>query len=313
MNNNTIATPIVDRNGKQTTVHKRNGVPASSGRIKDVPAPRVTAPTPTYVAPRTAAMAKEVRYNGEVMTWGEVLESINAVGVRSQIIFGEQRRTYSAVHGNNPSTSTQIPAAIMKESGLPDVTDPIQKAGDDFTLAHIKWEKLMAEIPASLYGSTSASKWHDAANEQAAITNAAERKYDDMRRDVERDILDAGTTQDVENMLYDQKGATRFKVEAMLDYAIDNDDTELTKKIANAHIRSYLGTERRDALLIHPDEGVRAAFLEGNNNIPALKVFEVIEADNSSFVASCAEANLAQRGISISRANDGSVTITTKK
>jgi len=307
MSNPTVATPIIDKNGKATTVHKKADGKTAGSRVKSVAAPVLTVPKSSgYKAPNAAPLHKMVDYDGDVMSWGQVLEEIQPIGIRRILI--DNTPIWAAVHPENPNLSTNIPISVAKASGLKDITDPITQAADDHSLALIKLDKLEADIPPFLRGSGITNEWHDRVQEQQREVKELEKKRDDLKRSKEYEAIADMTPEQRKNNVY-ANNAGKYQTEAFVDYALDNDDIELAKSVGNFHNRVYLGSEHREKLITHEDEGVRGAFISGNSSLSSLSVFRVAESDPSPFVRSVAQSNLDQRGIKAWRDERGDIRV----
>ena len=306
-----IPTHIVDKNGRHTTVHKNSEVAAQT-RIKKVPAPVYSAPVSDgYKAPNVPAMHKLVEYDDEIMTWGQVLEEINPIGVRRSLIDGERSAMWSAVHPDNPNISTMIPAAVAKASGLKDVTTPMTAAEDDWSLALMKFEKLQEEQWSAHHSEESTAKLE----KQREVLSAATEVRDNLKLAQKREIISELTADQQEGLVYSTQTTGRYAVDAymadaFLGKSIDEGDTELTKKIASAPMRKLFSEGMKNKLFEHPDENVRAAYMESNMSLINPEIFNVIENDPSEYVRGVAQSLLEQRGYKMTRTSPHSVSTT---
>lgn len=286
-------TKITDINGKQTTVHKKPAKQANTGRIRNVASPKLTIPEKApYVAPNDPALYRQVRLDGEVMTWGKVLEEIQPVGVTRMLI--DNVPTWGAVHPENPNISTNIPVAVAKASGLPDVTKPITRAQDDVVLAKIKLEKLYDKAGTLSNSERIEGKIRADLAAQNQVVYDAIVKVDNLKRDQERAIINDLSPEARENLIYAHR-PSHYQTEALVDYGIDKNDIELLKKVANHHNRDALGEDHADKLLFHENPSVQVAFIDNNDRISIDELRSISDFNLSPFVVSAADSELSRR------------------
>lgn len=128
-------TPIVNSLGVATYVWK--GIGGSSDRTDA----RISALGFKPVDSQAhVSLQKECRYNGEVMTYGELLNKIEAVAVRQGYVYPNSTLTWSAM--SQSGSEVEIPMEVAKAANLPDITDPLDLANGEIDITQRKIDKL---------------------------------------------------------------------------------------------------------------------------------------------------------------------------
>jgi hypothetical protein len=294
-----IPTPIVDKNGKLTTVHKRaDDSNKGSNRISSINPARPAEPeNNAYIAPETESMKKLVNYDGVVQSYGELLEGLQPLGIRRALSEGDSQARWGAIHSDDSSVSTVIPYQVAKDSGLPDLTTPIERARDDLALAQRKLEK-------SSNGPYVLNTRPDLVAKQEKV-KTLEAELLGLQKDKHREKVSrmnrAEKTEYMESIYGMDNAAAQVFVE--------DDDISVVRELAKSESRKYLDRDARSALLKHSDEEVRRNFITGNSNLSVFQLFEAAERDASESVRSTAREQIAAKGYEAYRKDDGVLVI----
>jgi hypothetical protein len=300
-----VPTPIVDKNGKRTTVHKRTDDGKSGqGRAGSVAAPKQTVVEPErseYVAPNRASLQKLIRYKGEVMTWGQLLEELQPVGIRRTLVGDEARPSWGAVHSDDESISTGITAQIAKDSGLEDITEPIDRVRDDLAVAQRKLDN--ATYGFNIRRTPDEIKYREQVNNLTAELLVFER-------DSAKDKLEGMDSSEKIGYMLNSIWA---QSNSMAQVLAEDEDIEVVRALAASDARNYLDVDYRKNLINHPDEKVRENYMTGNNGLPVNKIFDVVEKDSSQLVRDAAQQQITSRGYEVYRDEGGMLHMNTLK
>ena len=262
--------------------------PAGSGRFHS---PGATAPDPSvllspngrFVAPDNVGMRKAVRYKGDLMTWGDVLEKVNASGVVRTISANESRAHWSSVSDGDLDVSVRLPFTVMKASGLPDTTTDLQRITVDVEVAEIALFE-MGHFPPF----TRDSERRQGLVEDIRVLNLKRR---DIIRDLARPQLDGMTVMDRIRFLDALPDDTDA---AILEVLAEDRNIYVVRSVAGSRLRNRVDAVHRYALLHHADATVRCNFIAGNRLLPTADL-RAAEEDVDSYVRDAAKAELQVR------------------
>jgi hypothetical protein len=286
-------------NGFNEADHKRVEDGTFTTKGQSVPEVQVRPGIPTYVAPDVPALRKRVQYRSQLITWGKMLESINAVSVERVLAGAANKPTWYAVHGGDSDVVVKIPSSVARASRLPDSTDPVERLNDDLVLLSTRREKLID--PA--FGPRNEA---DLADLRSKVTSLiAER--DALVR--ERELPEVADLSAMEKIhLID--GPTLSKAKAQL--FADDDQLYVVRAVAGSKHRNTGGASYQEKLLFHPDETVRSNFIRGNDSLMDDALFQVTERDESQWARDAAAAELDRRGVTVTRVSPSEIVWGTK-
>lgn len=238
-------------------------------------------------------MAKRVQKGSDLTTWGTWLEEIQPIGIRHVLgDSGDKSKIWGVVYPGGKVWSS-VPASVAKASGLPDITTPRDRYRDDLELARNKLNR-------EQYTNDFDPRRQEKASATAARIRELEEMYNDATKDELRDEVASMTYQEAWELIDhdDVYRSSRPYAELLAEHP----HLYVVRSVAASDTwRGRFGPETREALLTHPDETVRANFVQGNRALNPARLFQVAETDPSPEVAARARANLTERGWSATR------------
>lgn len=287
-------------NGFNEANHNRIDDGTFTTKEQSAPEVRVTSGASKYVAPDVPVLQKRVQYRSQLVTWGKMLESINAVSVERVLVGASNRPTWYAVHGGDPDVVVKVPSSVARASRLPDSTDPVERLNDDLVLLSNRREKMID--PA--FGPRDEAALKDLRSKVTSLIS----ERDALVR--ERELPEVTDLTAMEKIhLIDSPSLSKAKAQLFAD----DEHLYVVRAVAGSKHRNTGGGSYQQKLLLHPDETVRSNFIKGNDSLGDETLFQVTERDESQWARDAAAAELDRRGITVTRISPTEVRWGTKK
>lgn len=282
----TVPTQITDKNGKQTTVHKKIGDSGpSSERVG-----ALNGTKPRYVAPKgKASLNKLVRYEGKVQSFGELLERLQPTGIRRVLMSGESKFTWIAEYGDDEG-GVIIPAQAAKASGLKDVTEPIERVRDDLELA----EQAMTKMLEHNWGTRINSPEE---RELRAKVNGLAAELQELKRAEVRDEISQMTNEEMIDIIANPKmrSGVSFYSNATIQVLLEQGEDEVDEFIAR-NATDSAGIGYREHFTRHRSPAVRKAYYENTKSEVVNVLFRASQEDSSPEVRAAAAEAITAKG-----------------